>query len=190
MNDPILLDFPDHFETERLLIRSPRPGDGPEFNAAILDSLDGLRTWLGRYVDAPPTVEESEAVVRKAHARFLLREDLMLVAFLKGSNTLVVSSGLHNVNWRVPKFEIGYWARTPYQGQGYVTEAVRGISDFALNVLGARRLAIYCDTENHRSAAVARRSGFELEATMPFERRRSNGSLRNTYLFSRVRPEE
>jgi hypothetical protein len=30
------LNFPDTIETARLTIRSPLPGDGPEFNAAIL----------------------------------------------------------------------------------------------------------------------------------------------------------
>jgi hypothetical protein len=27
ITNPILLDFPDSFETERLIIRAPRPGD-------------------------------------------------------------------------------------------------------------------------------------------------------------------
>lgn len=33
---PILRDFPDAFESERLLIRSPRPGDGLALNEATL----------------------------------------------------------------------------------------------------------------------------------------------------------
>ena len=35
MKPPILMDFPESFETERLLILSPLPGDGPEMNAAV-----------------------------------------------------------------------------------------------------------------------------------------------------------
>jgi ribosomal-protein-serine acetyltransferase len=85
---------------------------------------------------------------------------------LKGTNTLVGSSGLHDIDWAVPRFEIGYWVRTRYEGQGYITEAVLGITDFARNVLGARRLTIRCDTTNQRSAAVARRAGFEHEGTL------------------------
>lgn len=33
--NPILLDFPDSFETERLLIRAPRAGDGKAVYDAI-----------------------------------------------------------------------------------------------------------------------------------------------------------
>jgi RimJ/RimL family protein N-acetyltransferase len=183
---PILKDFPDRIETDRLLIRAPLPGDGPELNRAVLDSLGELQTWLYRYLEGPPTVADSEALMREAHARFLLREDLWLLAFLKDTGALVASSGLHNIDWRVPKFEIGYWARTPFTGQGYVTEAVRAIRDFASTTLGARRLWIRCDVLNTRSAAVARRAGFALEATQSCDERRPDGTLRDTYVFTCV----
>jgi RimJ/RimL family protein N-acetyltransferase len=163
--EPILRDFPSSFDTERLTIRCPRPGDGAELNAAMMESLDRLRPWFP-WADPQATVEDSEALLRRAQVRFLAREDLWLLLLLKGTNTLVGSSGLHDIDWAVPRFEIGYWVRTRYEGQGYITEAVLGITDFARNVLGARRLTIRCDTTNQRSAAVARRAGFEHEGTL------------------------
>ena len=178
------LNFPLPIETARLTIRSPQPGDGPTFNAAILDSLEGLQTWLGLYKDGPPTVEESEAFVRQKYGEFVLRQDLMLLCFLKGTDAMVVSSGMHP-NWKVPSFEIGYWCRQPYQG--YVTEAVNGITDFALTHLAAKRVFIRCDTDNHASANVARRAGFELEGTLRHDGRKHDGTLRNTFIFSQIR---
>ena len=182
------LDVPDHLETERLLIRAPQPGDGREFNAAVLASLDGLRTWLGYYRDGPPTLDQSEALMRQKHAEYLLRQDLMLLVFLKGTNTLVASSGMHP-DWRVPKFEIGYWRRTGYHGHGYVTEAVRGITQMAFTKLSAERVYIRCDTDNHASANVARRAGFELEATLRREGRKVDGGLRDSFIFAMLRPD-
>jgi len=182
--NPILLDFPDHFETERLLIRAPRPGDGAEINAAVRESWAELRPWMPFAAGDFPTPEESEARVRRVHAAFLQREDLHLLAFLKGTDTLVVATGLHRINWNVPRFEIGYWARTPYAGQGYVTETVRGLTDFAFTVLGAKRVEIRCDAENERSAAVAQRAGYRLEATLRREdRHHLTKELRDTLVF-------
>ncbi len=139
MKPPILRDFPESFETGRLLIRSPLPGDGPQMHAAVNESLGELTPWMP-WPKEHRTVEDSEASVRRARARFLERTDLMLSLFLKGTGTLVGSSGLHRIDWEVAKFEIGYWCRTRFTGQGYVTEAVRGISAFAFDALGARRL--------------------------------------------------
>ena len=185
----LTLDVPESFETERLLIRSPRPGDGPEFNAAIQESLPSIRQWLGLYLDGAPMVADSEAFVRDRHARFLLRENFMLLAFHKETGALVLSSGLHKPNWRVPSFEIGYWCRTSFQHQGYVTEAVRGIADFAVRTFRARRLVIMCDVQNTASANVARRAGFELEGTLRCDDRSVTGALRDSYLFARIHPD-
>ncbi len=168
--EPILREFPSSFDTERLTIRCPQPGDGAELHVATMESMDRLRPWFP-WADPQRTVEDAEALLRQAQVRFLAREDLWLLLMLKGTSTLVGSSGLHGIDWSVPRFEIGYWVRTRYERQGYITEAVLGITDFAVNTLGTKRLTIRCDTTNQRSAAVARRAGFEHEGTLRHVRR-------------------
>ena len=185
---PILLDFPDAFETERLLIRSPLPGDGPALNEAVVESLDTLRPWMP-WAQTAPTVEEEEELVRKGRVRFLERSDLWLLLFLKGTNTVVGGSGLHRIDWDVPKFEIGYWVRSRFEGQGYITEAVRGITAFAFTTLGAQRVMIRMDTRNVRSRAVAERAAYVLEGEERHDARAVDGTLRNTWVFSML-PDE
>lgn len=185
--DAILRDFPSSLETERLTIRCPQPGDGPELNAAVIESWDELRLWMPWAVEVP-TVEQNEAGMRRAQVRFLAREDLWLLLFLRGTQTLVGSSGLHRIDWSVPRLEIGYWVRSRYARQGYITEAVVGIAGFAFDVLGARRVEIRCDARNGRSAAVARRAGFALEATIRHGfRDHLTGDLRDDLIFARIR---
>jgi RimJ/RimL family protein N-acetyltransferase len=188
MKPPILRDFPESFETQRLLIRSPLPGDGPELHAAVNESLGELTPWMP-WPKEHRTVEDSEASVRRARARFVAREDLMLLLLLKGTETLVGSSGLHRIDWDVPKFEIGYWCRTRFAGQGYVTEAVRGITAFAFEALGARRLEIRCDSRNLPSARVAERAGFRLEGELRNNELDTGGHLRDTLVYAMI-PEE
>jgi RimJ/RimL family protein N-acetyltransferase len=184
---PILRDFPESFETERLTIRAPRPGDGPALNKALRASWKELQAWMPWATGEVPPVENSEERVREGRARFLKREDLWLFLFLKGTDTLVGSSGLHRMNWNVPRFEIGYWVNSDYAGQGFITEAVVGITNFAFNVLGAKRVEIRCDSLNERSAAVARRAGFEHEATLKNdERHHVTGRLRDTLIFAKT----
>ena len=187
--DPKLLDFPDSFETERLLIRAPRAGDGPELNAAILESLDELRPWM-EWAKEAPSVEQSESLARESAAKFMLREDLALRGFLKGGGPFVLASGLHRIDWTVPKFEIGYWCRSRFAGQGYMTEAVRGIARFAFERLGAKRVEIRCDETNRRSWAIPQRLGFELEAVFRHDARTTSGGLRNTRIYALTHPPE
>lgn len=182
IKNPMLLEIPDSFQTERLIIRSPRAGDGAAMNAAVRESLAHLKPWMP-WADHEPTVDESEELVRRGAARWILREDLWLLLFRKSDGLYVGGSGLHRINWSTPSFEIGYWVRKSLEGQGYVTEAVAAITDIAFMAVSAERVEIRCDTRNERSAAVARRAGYTLEATLHHDSRDTSGELRDTYIF-------
>lgn len=184
---PILLDLPDSFESERLIIRAPRPGDGPAINAAVVESLAELRPWMPWAVETPP-LAETEEFARRAAAGWLTRESLTLTLWRKDTGEYVGNSGMHRIDWEVPSVEIGYWVRTSLAGQGYITEAVDAITAFAFDTLGAHRVEIHCDERNTRSAAVARRAGFDLEAILRNHRRHHlTLELRNTMIFAKVR---
>ena len=177
--------LPEQLESPRLLIRVAKPGDGAVFNEAILGSLNELAPWLG-WVTPPPTLEQSEFNCRRAYARYLLNEDLMVFLFAKDSGALVGGSGLHGADWTTRKFEVGYWSRTGYGGQGLVTEGVRALSDYALRELAANRVFLTCDDRNVRSWRLAERAGFKLEGIMINERLNLQGQLRNTRAYART----
>jgi ribosomal-protein-serine acetyltransferase len=187
--DPILLSFPEQFETERLVIRAPQWGDGPAVNEAIHESVEALRPWMP-WAQQLPSQDESEINIRKARLKFLERSDLRLLFFHKQSGQLIGSSGLHRIHWPARRFEIGYWVRTSQSGQGYVTEAVAGITQFAVQELQAQRVEIRCDSMNRRSRAVAERLGFTQEAILRFDTCNPKGELRDTLVFAKVRGRE
>ncbi len=189
MTKPILRDFPESFETERLVIRAPQPGDGAEMCAAVTESLAELRPWLP-WADETPTPDGYEVNVRETRARFLLREDLRFQLYLRSEpGTLVGSSGLHRMDWEAGRFEIGYWLRTRFAGQGFMTEAVRAVARFAFTELDANRLEIWCDARNERSAEVARRVGFVHEGTFIDHTRAIDGSMATGLCFRMLRAE-
>ena len=174
--------FPDPIETDRLLIRSPRPGDGVEVNQAIRESYADLHEWMD-WATYVPDVAELEQRKQEARARFLAGEDFQVHAYLKTTNVLVTVAALHPLNGSVPSFEIGYWGRLGYQGQGYVTETVRVLTRVGLEVFQANRIQICCDERNLRSRRVAERAGYDLEAVLKNEQRAPDGKLRNTLVF-------
>ncbi len=187
--NPILLDFPDSFDTERLTIRAPRPGDGAQVAQAVRESLAELRPWMP-FAQEEPTVEGNEAWVRQGAADWIARKDLPMLLFLKGASTLVGSSGLHRFDWNTRRFEVGYWARTRFVGQGYITEVVNDITQFAFTHLKAHRVEIRCDVKNVRSAAVAKRCGFRVEGILRNDDLGVDGDVRDTMLFSKISPTE
>ncbi len=183
---PIMRAVPYTFDTERLTIRGPLPGDGVMVRTAVLESQAELKSWMPWAIEVA-SEEEYEIRAREGQIKYLGREDFWLLILLRETNTLIGCSGLHNANWSVPSFEIGYWLHTAYTGQGYITEAVNGICQFAFAHLDAQRLFIRCDSENERSAAVARRCGFCFEGThLHDSRNHLTNELASTHYFSKL----
>jgi len=162
---PILLNIPESFDSERLTIRVPREGDGEIVYNAVMASINELKEWLP-FANYEQSIENTEENLREAIANFVLKKSMRLLLFKKGTNEVIGSSGLHNIDWDVPRFEIGYWVKTEFAGQGYITEAVERIAEFAFKDLGAKRVEIRCDEQNIKSRKIPEKLHFALEGIL------------------------
>ncbi|HEX7843815.1 MAG TPA: GNAT family N-acetyltransferase, partial [Kofleriaceae bacterium] len=148
--EPVLLDLPEVLETDRLILRPPRRGDGPAMNEAILETFESLHRWMP-WATARPSVDETEAHVRRSAASFVARTSLPMLIVRRDSQAFVGATGLPRMDWSVPRFEIGYWIRQRCEGQGYMSEAVAALTRFAFTTLAAARVEIHCSHRNVRS---------------------------------------
>lgn len=181
-------EFPESIETSRLVIRPIRPGDGEKINEAIRETYDELHRWM-EWATHLPSVKETEEFCRQAAQNFAANKDIALLACLKDVGTFVLGTGLHSRDWSTPKFEIGYWCRTSFQRQGYVTEAVNSLTLIGFEAMKANRIEIRCDARNARSRQVAERAGYRLETVIHNDQSAPGGPLRDTLVFVML-PEE
>lgn len=182
----ILINVPSILKTDRLLLRMPYPGDGQVVNDAIRASHAELSPWL-KFAQEIPTVEETEINIREAHSKFLLRENLRYLVFLKDTEEFVGSTGFHNINWDVPKLEIGYWMDTRFSKKGYMTEAVHRITESAFADLQCRRVEIRCESDNWSSRSIPERLGFNLDGTLRYDDLSVDGKrLTDTCIYSKT----
>jgi hypothetical protein len=190
MIDPLLLPLPTSVETERLILRAPQAGDGPALHAAVCESLPELRQFLSAlpWVANPSTPEAAEARSRTGAAHFLLRTHQPFHLFEKSTGQLLGGVGLLRTVWDTPKTEVGYWIRSSCAGRGFAKEAVDALVDYAFTQMQVVRVELIADEANLASRRVAERCLFELEGILRQERRATDGSLRNTCVYARVRP--
>jgi RimJ/RimL family protein N-acetyltransferase len=190
--DPLLIDVPERIETDNLVLRMPRRGDGPTVNAAVQASLDELGPWLP-WAGPGLSVDESEANCRRQHAKFLLREDFVFLIFAREptagrASCSAAPAAPDRLDLR--RFEIGYWRKTGCEGRGIITESTRAMARLAFDSLGARRVELRMDDNNERSWKVAERAGFTLEALLRFDAVNPRGEPRSTRVYARVRGAE
>jgi RimJ/RimL family protein N-acetyltransferase len=184
--DPILLYIPEVIESERLILRCPSAGDG----RAMFDSAEASRAELNPWMEwsERQTLEDAEKFARHAHAEFILRESLAYIIFRKSDGAHVGNTGLHRIDWDVPRFEIGYWCSTPMSGNGYITESTSTLERFAFETLKARRVEIRVDDRNEKSWRVPERLGYTLEGVLRNDALGAAGEVRSTRMYSKVAP--
>lgn len=189
MVNPLLIEIPSSIETDRLLLRSARAGDGRELHGALVESLVELRTFLGSlpWVAEEQTYASAEIRSRQCQANFFARTDLPYFGYEKSSGRLIGSVGLHRTDWYVPKTEIGYWIRTSAIGNGYASEAVTALVELALGQLEVERIELVTDEKNLASRKVAEHCHFELEGIHRNVRRDPDGHLRSNCVYAKLR---
>lgn len=183
-----LIPLFEELRGERVVVRPYRQDDAQVLFEAVAESREHLRPWLP-FADAHQTVEESRDWIIHQVANWLVREDFIVGIWEAATNRYLGGSGLHPRNWESRYFEIGYWIRASASGHGFITEAVKLLTDYAFKELAAQRIEIRCDERNLRSAAIPQRLGFAQEARLRNYDLAPDGTLRNVLIYSLV-PED
>ncbi len=186
---PILLNFPVPIITPRLILRPPQVGDGIMVNQAVLESFAVLKKFMP-WAKEKPSIDDSEEFVRQAAANWILKINdepyLPLFIFSKENNNFVGGTGYHHYDWAVPCVETGYWIRNSCTRQGFMTEAVNAITQYAFKQLGMKRIAITCDINSARSKRIPEKLGYRLEATLKANRVKPlTSELSDTLIYAR-----
>jgi len=191
-----LLEIPTHFETERLIVRSYEPGDGAWYYAIGKKNRAHLERYeSGNVIFNLKSEEEAENALIGMIADWNARNCFFMGAFEKATEVkttalqFVAQIYIGATNWDLPEFDIGYFVDVDHEGQGYVTEAVKGSLRFIFENLQASRVRLECDDTNVRSIRVAERCGFKREAHIRENKLNRDGTISGTMIYGLLRRE-
>ncbi|MGL5391968.1 MAG: GNAT family N-acetyltransferase [Shewanella sp.] len=148
--------------TDRLRLRSVKDSDWPAFYALHRDPE------VNQYVRVP----EPEEVIRH---KFLQRAEnwfygsgdwLTLVIETLDTQQFVGLTGLYCQSVPEQRAEVGYMLAKTAQGKGYATESLQAVIDWACLSFNVHKFVGHCAKENHASARVLLKCGFQLEGIL------------------------
>jgi ribosomal-protein-serine acetyltransferase len=135
----------------------------PAIFAAIDREREYLRQWIS-WVDATRTEDDILAFIRRSMELFASNQGFSAAVWADGCVAGVI--GIHHLEWRYRKAEMGYWLAREFQGRGIATAAARAVTDHVLVELELNRMEIQCATGNAKSSAIPKRLGFTFEGTL------------------------
>ncbi|MEB3429201.1 GNAT family protein [Citroniella saccharovorans] len=84
--------------------------------------------------------------------------------------------------------DLGYWLGEEYTKNGYATEAVSYVLEFAFTFLSLNKVQIKVHEDNFKSQNIPKRLGFRYDAILR-EHQRLHGRYVNLFLFSMLKRE-
>ncbi|MDP9092410.1 MAG: GNAT family N-acetyltransferase [Actinomycetota bacterium] len=163
-----------------------RPAVADRDGTQLFAALDDERVW--RHLNGRPGGGDGWAdTLREREARgwlsWIVR--LRVATFGLAAGTVIGTSSYLEVEPGDARLEIGATAYTPDAWGSIVNpETKLLLLQYAFEVLGAGRVQLKTDIRNKRSAQAIARLGATFEGTLRRYQRRSDGSVRDTLVFS------
>jgi [ribosomal protein S5]-alanine N-acetyltransferase len=144
----------------------------PRFLDALLDRRDDAEATLGLAVPAdwPDAHDRRFLDLRRNQARADPAREEWLPFAIARDGRMIGHIGFHgppgvNGPKQPDALEVGYTVFEPWRRQGYATEAVTGILDWAQAKHGVRHFVASVSPQNEPSLALVRRLGFRQTGT-------------------------
>lgn len=171
-------------ETPRLLPQKHELELAPSMFSAINKERLRLEKFLPWVPNLQSTHDERQYIL-STHERWKDGSLFDYSLILKDKNQFVGCLGVHTIDWESRSCELGYWILNQFEGQGYVTEALRALEKHLFEK-GFNRLEIRCDPINKRSARIPTACGFLFDGTLHQETL-MHQLLRDTSIYSKLK---
>ena len=181
-----LFDIPTEISTERTHLRRLREGDGPAIHRLVQSNRHQLSNYFPTTVPATSDPQRAEEFVLERLAHWLLQEEYTLVVQPLGQERVCGMVRVFRIDWRVPAAEVGYFLDEAQSGQGWMTEILQAVADYAAEHLRMKRLTLRISPDNLASQRVAIKCGFEQEGILRSSFRQGDGRLIDALVFGRV----
>ena len=112
-----------------------------------------------------------------------------LFPFVIEDTTLKTLAGfldLKNIDWNIPKAEIGFYIDAQYAGKGITTQALAYLVQYAFQAYGFQKMFLRTHESNFAAQKVAEKCGFEIEGKLRREYKTTSGEIVDLLYYGKL----
>ena len=155
--------------------------------STMFSYIEKDRDRLGKFlpwVSFIKKVEDEINFIKQAHKLWDEKSRFGYGIFRKEDGVYMGNIGIHSILWDSGCCEVGYWILGDFEGQGYMSEALRILEAHAFDV-GFHRIEVRCSSINQRSASVPIACGYFYDGVLK-ENAIEYDKYRQTSIFSKL----
>jgi ribosomal-protein-serine acetyltransferase len=104
----------------------------------------------------------------------------------KAENKFIGLIDVKNIDWNIPKAEIGYFIDSNYEGKGIITKSLDYVIDYLVQTYQFKKFICRVNSKNQGSINVAIKNKFQLEGTIRNDYRTSKNEIVDLNYYGRV----
>ncbi len=172
---------------DNYLLRPLNNGDVEPYFNLIEKNRKRLEDFFAGTVSKNKTINDTKSfiveVIEKAEKRIsfpfvIVNEKAEMVGYID----------IKNIDWNIPKAEIGYFIDRDYEGKGISRKAVSKILEYCFDVLKLRKIFLRTHEANISSRKVAEKNGFEVEGIIRSDYKTTDGTVVDLMYYGLVKP--
>lgn len=171
--------------TNRLLLRPYRSTDARALFEFVAHNRERMLDYLPMTVEQNTSVLAARRFIRERKNEYLNDKSCFLGIFLP-SGQLIGQIAIREINYRVPKCEMGYVIDERHTGKGFATEALNTLCNWCFTKLHMQKVSLRIEPVNTASRKVAAAAGFTLAALLRNDFRTADARLMDAELWERI----
>ena len=157
---------------------------------AFFNLIDTNRARLSEYfagtVANTKTLEDTLNYCKLIDQRVKNKSYFPFIIINKENNSFIGLIDIKNMDWGVPKAEIGYFIDFEYEGKGIISQALNYVIVYLTKEYQFKKLLCRVNSKNLGSINVALKNGFELEGTIRNDYRTTNNKVVDLNYYGKV----
>lgn len=172
----------DHYTIRPLTIQDLNP-----FYQLVDRNRSRLESFFTGTASKTKTREDTLAFINDMTRRAAERTYFPYVIVDTNNNQLVGFLDLKNIDWSIPKSEMGCYIDRDYAGKGITTKAFRLFCDHCFDVYSFQKLFLRTHHNNLAARRIAEYCGFEIEGTIRRDYKTTSGEIIDLIYYGRLK---
>ncbi len=152
----------------------------------IEDNRPRLENYFAGTVSETKTIASTKLFCQEIEKRRIKKEYFPFVIMLSDTSELIGWIDLKNIDWKIPKGELGYFLDKNYTGKGIISEGLSLVIEHINDKYSFKKLLLRIGSDNPKSTGVALKNNFELEGTIRRDYKTTNGDLVDLQYYGKI----
>ena len=171
----------DHF-----VIRPLKEQDLDSYFKLVQKNRERLEDFFAGTVSKTQTLEDTKQFISSMVSRANERSYFAYVIVDTHHNDLIGFLDLKNIDWNIPKSEVGCYIDEDYANKGITTKASRLFCDYCFDEFKFKKLFIRTHKSNTSAIRLAESCDFQKEGIIRCDYKTSSGKLVDLIYFGRL----